>query len=473
MILNILIAICGAILITTTMMTFFIWYNSKNPILKDNLKLWCWGTLSFVAQGLFNNLELSGLLAFGITNWAVVIYFQKVFSNAMGYNLPYRNYNVLLGVGLLVSALLLILGYKYEISSAPFCLAAFGVLLHSGLSNMYCKNTSWVSNSFRALLILDGVHFLDYPIIRTNDSLAVIGFSITIMFYFACASFIPIFIFKRVSEDYTKRLESEVDLRTRQVQESHRQLNIAFEDLKQNKIKINNLLQDNRTRLSVLVHDISTPLQTVFLNLTMLMTDPKMYVEKLPQRSEKLQNAINMINDILREARTTHAGLLGKEPVSLQEVRIDLIIEELQGVFEDRLKEKNLIIETSFGGYNDRNVLGNEKWLKNQVFSNLISNAIKFSSRGGKIKIHTEVHDENKVSVFVTDNGTGIPDSKLEHIFDFEENTTTAGTAGEKGTGLGLPIVKRYVELMGGEVNVINHPNDGVTFEVQLTKVAS
>ncbi len=468
MLLNTLIFICGAVLIISAAITFFIWIQYRHSLIKDLLIVWCSGIVNFALQGAFNNLELSGFLAFA-TNSVTIIYFLRVFSNAMEITLPYSKYKILLGLSILVSAALMRSGFSYQISSALFCIACAAILTHGGLSGLKGLRSDILAHGFRFLLLFDAIHFLDYPTFRTDPNLAIVGFSITLLFFFSCSTYIPIFILRKISREYTNKLKMEVKIRTQQLHESNQQLNTAYENIQANKLQIETLLVDNRCRLSVLVHDISTPLQTLFINFGMLVMDPAKYIVNLPDRHPQIQGSINSINQILSEARNTHSEVLGKRSITLEEVKLKKVIHDLLESFELKIKEKNLLVAMDDYSLDRFHVLGNEGWLRNQVFSNLISNAIKFSPLGGEIKIFSQA-DQNHISIFVINAGLAIPLEKREKIFKFNENTTSLGTLGEKGTGFGLPIVKQYIEMMGGCVGVETTEDEKVCFKIDLKK---
>jgi len=102
-----------------------------------------------------------------------------------------------------------------------------------------------------------------------------------------------------------------------------------------------------------------------------------------------------------------------------------------------------------------------------EVFGNLVSNAIKFTNNGGTIRMLCEVID-GRVHVHVRDNGIGIPEENIPKIFEKFGKHQRRGTGGEKGTGLGMPIVKRFVELHGGTVAVASKQGSGTTITVEL-----
>jgi len=107
-----------------------------------------------------------------------------------------------------------------------------------------------------------------------------------------------------------------------------------------------------------------------------------------------------------------------------------------------------------------------------RVISNLISNAIKFSNKGGVINIGIN-ELENDVEIFIKDHGIGIPEKMKPMIFNMFTEAKRSGTAGEKSFGLGLSICRQIVENHGGKIWFESKPGEGTTFFIKLPKPAS
>jgi adenylate cyclase len=106
-----------------------------------------------------------------------------------------------------------------------------------------------------------------------------------------------------------------------------------------------------------------------------------------------------------------------------------------------------------------------------KVFSNLLSNALKFTPQGGKVHIRSVVadsHDEKSVKITVRDTGHGIPKQELPYIFDRFRQVDGSSTRAHEGTGIGLALVKDLVSLHGGRIDVVSEPGFGTEFTVTL-----
>ena len=103
------------------------------------------------------------------------------------------------------------------------------------------------------------------------------------------------------------------------------------------------------------------------------------------------------------------------------------------------------------------------------IMRNLVSNALKFTPQGGNIRL-SAADAGNYVEIAVADSGVGIPPRALEKLFQIDEHHTTVGTAGEKGTGLGLILCHDLVKTNGGTMRVESEVGKGTTFRFTLPK---
>ncbi|MGC4021748.1 MAG: HAMP domain-containing sensor histidine kinase [Cyclobacteriaceae bacterium] len=110
---------------------------------------------------------------------------------------------------------------------------------------------------------------------------------------------------------------------------------------------------------------------------------------------------------------------------------------------------------------------------KNQIefiIRNLLNNAIKFTDRGGFVKLEACDVANGEILIIVSDNGVGISDEAKKRIFVAGKNKSEVGTEGEKGTGLGLTLTYEFIKLNRGEIKVESQVGKGTTFYVRLAK---
>jgi signal transduction histidine kinase len=162
------------------------------------------------------------------------------------------------------------------------------------------------------------------------------------------------------------------------------------------------------------------------------------------------------------------SGRIENKPVKvdLKEIVVNNIMLLKNNILEKNIKTENSIPDNLFV-YVDYNMI-------NTVFRNLISNAIKFTQKGGCINIVLEqqtgdAEPKNEfVIASVNDTGVGINKGNIKKLFRIEENLTTKGTNNEKGTGLGLMLCKEFIEIMGGEIWVESEVGKGSSFFIKI-----
>ena len=157
-----------------------------------------------------------------------------------------------------------------------------------------------------------------------------------------------------------------------------------------------------------------------------------------------------IINDVLE----MEAIASSKKSMESTSTKIDDIIQYLDQTFSDMASKKG--IDLNFECDKDLRLhlcKGNELNLKVQVFSNLLSNAIKFSTIGDSIFFIVKEGD-GWIDFIIRDSGIGMPQELIGNIFRDSVPTSRVGTDGEKGTGFGMPITKKYLELFGGVISV-------------------
>ncbi len=185
--------------------------------------------------------------------------------------------------------------------------------------------------------------------------------------------------------------------------------------------------------------------------------------EMIRKAQSRLENLMNLINDWLDVARLDSGQIIEKlKPLSLKKI-IESLLEEMQPLAQ----EKDIYLELMPSSGNE-NVMGDEESLK-QVFSNLLTNAIRYNKPKGKVKISIK-ENRNFIITEVQDTGIGISKDHLPFIFDQFYRVKRTEDQKIKGTGLGLSIAKKIVEAHGGSIQVSSKEGQGSTFTVFLYK---
>ncbi|MCF8363560.1 MAG: PAS domain-containing sensor histidine kinase [Prolixibacteraceae bacterium] len=249
-----------------------------------------------------------------------------------------------------------------------------------------------------------------------------------------------------VSRDISERKKAELQLK-----EQDRQLR----ELNSTKDKL----------LSIIAHDLRSPFNSI-LGLSELLIENIKDFEVA--ESEKYLSVINssakntlvLLNNLLDWAKSQ----TGKNIYKPEKSNISAIISEIIEVSKSNANIKN--ISLNYNQADDIEVYADVNMLKT-IFRNLISNAVKYTHLNGEISI-LAVQNRNNTEISVSDNGVGINEKIRNELFEFDTNITTAGTADEKGSGLGLILCKEFVEKHGGKIWVKSELGKGSTFVFSL-----
>lgn len=224
--------------------------------------------------------------------------------------------------------------------------------------------------------------------------------------------------------------------------------------------------------LSNMSHDIRTPMNAIigYINLAedenVTMDELKDYLQKIKGSSHHL---LALINDVLEMSRIESGKMeLEPAPINLLET-----FDEVRDMFSLQMEEKKIDYAVRYKDVEDPYVYCDKNRLS-RVLLNLISNAYKFTPEGGKV----EVTLEQKTAVIdgcadylisVKDSGIGMSEEFSKKVFDAFERERTSTVSGIQGTGLGMSIVKKIVDLMGGTITVNTAQGKGTEFVIELS----
>ena len=216
--------------------------------------------------------------------------------------------------------------------------------------------------------------------------------------------------------------------------------------------------------LNNMSHEIRTPLNgiTGFIGL---LQNPKIY-------DEKKQEYFDIINKSSKRLITTVTDIIdisrieaGELKVSKSEVSINKILEEQYNFFYQETKYKGIKLNFKSNYSDTESRFVTDKHKLEGILTNLIKNAIKFTQNGSiTLGYAIKKGEKNIVEFYVKDTGIGIPEDRLDAIFNRFEQADIADTRAFQGSGLGLAIAKSYVDMLGGKISVKSNEGEGSTF---------
>ena len=223
--------------------------------------------------------------------------------------------------------------------------------------------------------------------------------------------------------------------------------------------------------LSSVSHDIRTPMNAIigFLALMEDEADNPVVVREYIQRIDTAsQHLLGLINDVLDMSKIES----GSTTLSVSEMDLADAISEINAIIRPQTKARKQIFDISVSHLNHEQLMG-DKMRINQILINLLSNAVKYTQEGGTIQLLVEelpqvVEQYSRVRFTVRDNGLGMSPDYQKVIFEPFSREETKITHEIQGTGLGMPITKSLVDLMGGTITVESKLGEGSTFCVEL-----
>jgi signal transduction histidine kinase len=270
------------------------------------------------------------------------------------------------------------------------------------------------------------------------------------------------------NRDFVKIL-GELEEKREQLEELNRQLNESNRELNEANAKLRELAEMKEEFLALTTHDLRSPL-TVISGVISFFTSGRLG-ELSPEQKNMVammerntQSLIELVNDLL-DASKLESGTMRLEATSLD---IRSVIEELRETMLPMAREKGIELVETFP--DDLPLVEADRAKLRRILVNLISNALKFTRKGGRVEVSAEQLD-GRVKIAVSDTGVGIAPEDVDRLFDKYEQARSRATRGEKGTGLGLYITKQLVELHGSEIKVKSEVGRGSTFSFTLKSV--
>ena len=215
--------------------------------------------------------------------------------------------------------------------------------------------------------------------------------------------------------------------------------------------------------LANMSHELRTPLNAIIgfsdamklgIYGTFTSKQIKGPIEDISQSGNYL---LSIINDILDLARVEANKVILDEKI----IEINDMFPSLNSLFSPKLEDKNL--KFSFESNLDVVKLFCDERLLKQMLINLIQNSVKFSPKDTHIKFSANINSENKISISIIDEGCGIPSDMLEHVIEPFSQLNTSSIITHEGTGLGLSLVKSYIEAHNGQIIIDSELNKGTT----------
>ena len=236
-------------------------------------------------------------------------------------------------------------------------------------------------------------------------------------------------------------------------------------------LKNEELINLNATKdkfFSIIAHDLRSPFNS-FLGLTEIMAEelPNLTMSQLQEMAAGMNKSATNLFRLLENLLNWSQIQKGTIPFNPEEVQIGIVIGESIEMIQEQAKYKNVKINTDIP---DGLVVFADSNMLQTVIRNLISNAIKYTNKGGRISLSVEATNDQNIVTAIQDTGIGMTAKMVDKLFRIDTNANRKGTDGEPSTGLGLLLCKEFVEKHGGKIWVESSEGKGSAFNFTLPR---
>jgi Signal transduction histidine kinase len=260
----------------------------------------------------------------------------------------------------------------------------------------------------------------------------------------------------------------------RELMESQTQINAQHEELitlSESLFRQNQDLEDKNTKLedairqktkffSIIAHDLKSPISSITaLTEQMLENYEHMPEEKKKTWLSKSLNSTKLLYELLENLLIWSRSQIGMLEINPQEINLDETIDRIFNIYRNYASNKSILLVKKV---NPTLTVTADNMMLETVLRNLTSNAIKYSFENGSVTIEAK-KTKHHVKILVSDTGVGIRPERREALFAMDNNAFTLGTAGEKGTGLGLRICKEFIEKHNGKIWIDTETEKGTS----------
>lgn len=257
------------------------------------------------------------------------------------------------------------------------------------------------------------------------------------------------------------------------LEDSNHEIDLLKKEIRVLKEQIEILEETNKSKdkfFSIIAHDLKSPF-TGFLGFSEYMAkySKELSIEDLEDFSKRMFDSARSIYEFIENLLTWSRIKTGRIEFEPKQVNVTELVKRIVELNSTLIESKQIEFMNDFT--DNISVFGDENMIF-LILRNLISNSLKFTPRGGVIHTGYAIQ-KSSVIIFVADSGVGMNAEKIEKLFKIEEQSSSEGTENEPGTGMGLILVKEFVDLNGGTIRLESEPGTGTKFFIELPVQAS
>lgn len=345
--------------------------------------------------------------------------------------------------------------YSCVINTEMHDISSFYIVLFANIMFFYLPGFSQIIFNFIAFFIIVSICIFsdsDYVRANNNSQILSIAFALGITYWRLHRNFLANeFMNRKYYEEEKDKVEK---------------LNIELIEKNQSLEELN---KEKGEFLGIAAHDLKNPLMTIKMASEMICGE---FRKDKTNIIYELGNDINKVSETMFELINNYLDVNRIDSVGLKVNPIGLCLYDLlqnsEVKFYDRLKSKNIKIE--FINFESPIMIYSDIFLLKQVFDNIVSNAIKYSDLNKTVQIKLNKNSDKFINISIKDFGQGISEEEQKKLFGKFIRLSSIPTAGEHSTGLGLYIVKKLVDRLGGKIWCESELGKGAEFFVELPK---
>lgn len=266
-----------------------------------------------------------------------------------------------------------------------------------------------------------------FPLSTLTPELSLMGWSLAFTVYVLFSIILPSFALESIHLNEEKRLNEVVKSRTQELRST---------------------LKDKESLFRTIIHDINNPLNTIMLSLETYQKSKDL--ESRDKIVKRVNRNVSIVNTVISDVTCKYMDMV-KEKVDI--CSLSECFSMTKEIFEDKLNEKNISLSLNCSGKSDFILNIDKITFVTSVLNNLVSNAIKFSFNNSEIHIFAK-EENGEIIIEVKDYGSGMSQIKVDSLISNSLQTSTKGTSGETGLGLGFGQVKHYIESLNGSIEL-------------------
>jgi signal transduction histidine kinase len=357
----------------------------------------------------------------------------------------------------------------------PGMLVLMIYLLFKSLIGTFKKNTiDFIYFLAFIVLLLGGLHDIR---VSLGKSTGPFGYVLTYIIVFFVFIQTALLLYKWVTvfhekerlknelEFLNKNLELLVNERTQELKTRNKEIELQNSRIALQNKQLSDTIQLKNRIFSVIAHDLRSPVVNILYMLNLLKE--KEYKEKYDTYANSSIGYAQLVINLLENMLVWGRGQEDKIKYSPEKRDLaDIILTNLS-IFKETADKKEISVNFTQVG---SSIAFFDKDLLDIIIRNLLSNAVKYTLRGGRISIllKNKSTDGEDTLLKICDNGVGIPESKINYLLTSTEITSTPGTEGEKGTGLGLKLCRELVIMNRGNIAIESKEGEGTCFIITL-----